>query len=100
LVSKLQRFSETSSSSVSMVGDRGHGGRCGQVPNEETLHRDHNVQDMMIEDLHRQVAELTQCLAEQEVGNREMENSDSDSFFDNPNHNSAPYREQCGRDEE
>jgi hypothetical protein len=83
-----------------MVGDRVHGGRRGQVPNEEAPHRDRNVQDMMIEDLQRQVTELTQCLAAQVVGNREMENSDSDSTFDNPYHNPAPYREQCGRDEE
>jgi hypothetical protein len=55
---------------------------------------------MMIEDLQRQVAELTQCLAAYEVGNREMENSDFDSTFDNPYHNPAPYWEQCGRDEE
>jgi hypothetical protein len=34
------------------------GGRRGQVSNEETLHRDRNVQDVMIEDLQRQVAEL------------------------------------------
>jgi len=88
------------SSSVSMVGGRGRGGRRGQVPNEEALHRDRNVQDMMIEDLQRQVAELAQSLAVQEFGNREMENSDSDSTFDNLYHNPAPYRQQCGRDEE
>jgi len=29
-----------------------------------------------------------------------MWNSDSDSTFDNPYHNLAPYREQRGRDEE
>jgi hypothetical protein len=29
----------------------------------------------------------------QEVGNREMENSDSDSTFDNPYHNPGPYWE-------
>jgi hypothetical protein len=95
LVSKLQHFPETSSSSVSMAG-----GRRGQVPNEEAPHRDRNVQDVMIEDLQRQVAELAQLLAAQEVGNREMENSDSDSTFNNPYHNPAPYREQLGRDEE
>jgi hypothetical protein len=36
----------------------------------------------------------------QEVDNRETENSNSDSTFDNPYHNPAPYREQRGRDEE
>jgi hypothetical protein len=100
LVSELQHFPETGSSSVSMAGGRGHGGRRGQVPNEEAPHRDHNVQDVMIEDLQRQVAELAQRLAVQEFGNREIENSDSDSTFDNPYHNPAPYREQRGRDEE
>jgi len=98
LVSELQHFPETSSSSVLMAG--GRGGRREQVLNEEALHRDRNVQDMMIEDLQRQVAELTQCLAAQEVDNLEMENSDSDSTFDNPYHNPTPYREQCGHDEE
>jgi hypothetical protein len=41
-----------------MAGGRGHGGHHGQVPNEEAPHRDCNVQDVMIEDLQRQVAEL------------------------------------------
>jgi hypothetical protein len=58
LVSELQHFPETSSSSVSMAG-----GRRGQVSNEEAPHRDRNVQDVMIEDLQRQVAELVQRLA-------------------------------------
>jgi hypothetical protein len=87
LVSELQHFPETSSSSismaggrsrggrreqvpnkeaphhgrsssVSMVGGRSRGGRREQVPNEEAPHHDRNVQDMMIEDLQRQVAEL------------------------------------------
>jgi hypothetical protein len=100
LVSELQHFPEMSSSSVSMAGGRDRGGRRGQVPNEEAPHHDRNVQDVMIEGLQRQVAELTQRLAAQEVGNRETENSDSDSTFDNPYHNPAPYREQRGRDEE
>jgi hypothetical protein len=55
LVSEFQHFPDTSSLSVSMARGRG-----GQVPNEKALHRDHNVQDVMIEDLQRQVAELTQ----------------------------------------
>jgi len=76
------------------------GGRGGQVPNEEAPRRDRNLQDVMIKDLQRQVAELTQRLAVHEVGNLEMENSDSDSTFDNPYHNPTPYREQRGRDEE
>jgi hypothetical protein len=36
----------------------------------------------------------------QEVGNCETKNSNSNSTFDNPYHNPAPYREQRGRDEE
>jgi hypothetical protein len=94
LVSELQHFLETSSSSVSMAGG------CGQVPNEEAPHRDRNVQDVMIENLQRQVAELAQRLAAQEVGNLEMENSNSDSTFENLYHNPAPYWEHRGRDEE
>jgi len=79
-----------------MAGGRG---RRGQVPNEEAPHHDRNVQDVMIENLQRQVAELAQRLAAQKVSNREMDNSDSNSTFDNPYHNSAPYQEQRGRDE-
>jgi hypothetical protein len=56
LVSKLQHFPETRSSSVSMAGGCGRGGRRGQVLNEEGPHCDRSVQDVMIEDLQRQVA--------------------------------------------
>jgi hypothetical protein len=59
LVSELQHFPETSSSSVLMDVGRGHGGCRGQVPNEEASYRDRNVQDVMIEELQRQVTELT-----------------------------------------
>jgi hypothetical protein len=51
----------------------------------------------MIEDLQRQVAELTQHLAAQEVSNREMENSNSDSTFDNSYHNPVPNWGHRGR---
>jgi hypothetical protein len=98
LVSELQHLPETLSSSVSMAGGRGRGGRRGQVPNEEAPHRDRSVQDVMIEDLQRQVAELAQRLAVQEFGNREIKNSDSDSTFDNPYHNPAPNRDHRGRE--
>ncbi|XP_022875589.1 uncharacterized protein LOC111394033 [Olea europaea var. sylvestris] len=57
-----------------MVGGRGRG-RRGQVPIEEVQHRDRNVQDVTIEDLQRQVAELTQRLAEQEFGNHDLKRS-------------------------
>jgi hypothetical protein len=77
----------------------GGGGRsCGQVPDEEAPHHDRNVQDVMIEDLQRQVAELAQRLTVQEFSNREMENSDSDSTFDNLYHNPAPNRDHRGRE--
>jgi hypothetical protein len=59
LVLEFQHFPETSSSSVSMAGGRGRGGCRGQVPNEEAPRCDCNVQDVMIKDLQRQVAELT-----------------------------------------
>lgn len=39
--------------------DGGGHGQCGQVLNEEASHRDHNVQDVMIADLQRHIAELT-----------------------------------------
>jgi hypothetical protein len=97
LVSELQHFPDTSSSSVSMAGGYGRSGRRAQVLNEEAPHHDRNVQDVMIEDLQRQVAELAQHLAAQEVGNREMENSDFDSTFDNPYHNPAPNWGHRGR---
>ncbi|KAE8729833.1 hypothetical protein F3Y22_tig00003151pilonHSYRG00058 [Hibiscus syriacus] len=45
-----------------MAEGRGRG-RREQVSNEEAQHRDHSVQDAMIADLQRQVAELTQRLA-------------------------------------
>jgi hypothetical protein len=59
LVSELQHFPETSSSSVSMAGSHGRGGHRGQVLNEEAPHCDCNVQDViLIGDLRRQVTEF------------------------------------------
>ncbi|KAE8676344.1 putative CCCH-type zinc finger family protein [Hibiscus syriacus] len=52
-----------------MAGGRGRG-RREQVPNEEAQRRDRSVQDVMIADLQRQVAELTQCLAAQDFEDR------------------------------
>lgn len=71
-----------------MVGGRGRG-RRGQVPIEKVLHCDRNIQDVTIEDLQRQVAELTQCLGEQEFGNHDVEGHDSDTNFENPYHHRA-----------
>jgi hypothetical protein len=47
-----------------MTGDRVRGWSR-QVLNEEVTYHEHSVQDIMIEDLQRQVAELTQRLAAQ-----------------------------------
>ena len=49
-----------------MAGGRGRGQR-GQVPNEEVPYHERNVRDVMIEDLERQVAELTQHLEVQNL---------------------------------
>jgi hypothetical protein len=101
LVSELQHFPETSSSSISMAGSRGRDGRRGQVPNEEAPHCDRNIQDVMIEDLQRQVAELTQCLAMQNMDTKcDIDGRNSESNFENPYHNPVLVREQRGRDEE
>jgi hypothetical protein len=62
-------------------------GQRGQVLNEEFPYPEHNIQDMMIEDLQRQVAELTQRLA---IQNLEMycdiDDRNSKSNFGNPYH--------------
>jgi hypothetical protein len=43
-----------------MTGGRGRGrGWCRQVPNEEVTYHERSLQDVIIEDLQRQVAELT-----------------------------------------
>jgi hypothetical protein len=83
MVLKLQHFLETSSSSVLMAG-----GRHGHVPIEEAPHRDRNVQDVMIEDLQRQVAELTQCLAAQNMDMKcDIDGRNLESNFENPYYN-------------
>jgi len=45
-----------------MTGGRGS---RGQVLNEKVPYHEHNIQDVMIEDLQKQAAELTQLLAAQ-----------------------------------
>ncbi|KAE8672853.1 putative CCCH-type zinc finger family protein [Hibiscus syriacus] len=87
----------------SMAGGRGRG-RREQVPNEEAQCRDRSVQDVMIADLQRQVAELTQRLAAQDLEDREASDHDTNSTFENPYHNragfrGARFREHRGRDE-
>jgi hypothetical protein len=99
LVLELQHFPKTSSSSVSMASSYGHGGRHGQVPNEEVPHRDRNLK--MIEDLQKQVVELTQRLAAQNMVTKwDIDDRNSESNFKNPYHNPVLVREQRGRDEE
>jgi hypothetical protein len=65
-------------------------GRLGQVSNEEVPYHECNVRDVMIEDLERQVAELTQRL---EAQNLERD-CNSESNFENPYHNLVLGREQ------
>ncbi|KAE8701689.1 hypothetical protein F3Y22_tig00110515pilonHSYRG00071 [Hibiscus syriacus] len=81
-----------------MVGGRGRG-RREQVPNEEAQRRDRSVQDTMIANLHRQVAELTQRLVAQDFEDREASDHDTNSTFENPYHNRTLFREQHGREE-
>ncbi|XP_022854005.1 uncharacterized protein LOC111375418 [Olea europaea var. sylvestris] len=78
-----------------MVGGRSRG-RRGQVPIEEVPHRDRNVQDVAIEDLQRQVVELTQQLGEQEFDNHDVESHEFDTSFENPYHNRAQVWEHHG----
>ncbi|KAE8668214.1 putative Quercetin 3-O-methyltransferase 1 [Hibiscus syriacus] len=80
-----------------MAGGRG---RREQVPNEEAQRRDRSVQDVMIADLQRQVAELTQRLAAQDFEDREASDHDTNSTFENSYHNRALFREHHGRREE
>lgn len=77
---------------------RGHG-RCEQIPNEKVPNHERSIQDMMIEDLQRQVAELTRHLTTQNLYDREMDDRDSESSFENPYHNSVLRQEQRGQDE-
>ncbi|KAE8696147.1 putative CCCH-type zinc finger family protein [Hibiscus syriacus] len=103
---ELRSIASTSSweiSPVSMAGGRGRG-RREQVPNEEAQRRDRSVQDVMIADLQRQVAELTQRLAAQDLEDREASDHDTNSTFENPYHNragfrGAGFREHRGREE-
>lgn len=54
---------------------------------------------MTIEDLQRQVAELTQRLAEQEFGNHDVEGHDFDTSFENPYHHRARVWKHRGRED-
>jgi hypothetical protein len=72
----------------------GHGQR-GQVSNEEVPYHACSVQDVMIEDLQRQVAELTQRLATQNLEMySDVDGRNSKSNFENPYHKPVLVREQ------
>jgi hypothetical protein len=77
-----------------MAGGHGRGQR-GQVPNEEVPYHEHNVRDVMIEDLERQVTKLTKRLEAQNLErDRKMDDRDLESNFENPYHNPMLGREQ------
>jgi len=66
-----------------MIGDRGRGWRK-QVPNEGFAYHERNVQYVMIKDLQRQVAELTQRLTAQNMEmNCDIDGRNSKSNFEN-----------------
>jgi hypothetical protein len=66
-----------------MIGDRGRGWRK-QVPNEGFPYHERNVQYVMIKDLQRQVAELTQRLTAQNMEmNCDIDGRNSKSNFEN-----------------
>jgi hypothetical protein len=80
-----------------MAGGRG---QRGQVLKEEVPYHEHNIQDVMIEDLQRQVAELTQRLAAQNLEMYcDIDGRNSESNFENPYHKPVLVREQRVRDE-
>jgi prephenate dehydrogenase len=73
----------------------------GQVPNEKVPYHECNVQDIMIEDLQKQVVELIQHLAAQNMEMyRDIDDCNSESNFENLYHNPVLVQEQRGRDEE
>jgi hypothetical protein len=68
--------------------------------NEDVPYHERNVQDVMIEDLQRQVAELIEHLAMQNLEmHHDIDGHDSESNFKNLYHNPILVREQCGQDE-
>jgi hypothetical protein len=73
----------------------------GQVPNEKVPYHECNVQDIMIEDLQKQVVELIQHLAAQNMEMyRDIDDCNSLSNFENLYHNPVLVQEQRGRGEE
>jgi hypothetical protein len=75
-------------------------GRLGQVSNEEVPYHEHRIQDMMFEDLQRQVAELTQHLTMQNLEMYcDIDGRNSDSNFKNLYHKHVLVQEQRVQDE-
>jgi hypothetical protein len=65
----------------------GRCGRCGQISNDEVPYHEHSIQDVMIEDLQRQIAELIQCLAAQNLEMYcDIDGCNSKSNFENLYH--------------
>jgi hypothetical protein len=74
-----------------MAGSRG---QRGQVSIEEVPYHKHDVQDVTIEDLQRQVAKLTHRLVVQNLKRGcELDDCDSDFSFENPYHSPVLGRE-------
>ena len=68
--------------SVFMVGNRTW---RGQAPNEEVFYHKHSLQDVMIENLQRQVAKSMQLLAAQNLDMHcNIDDDDSESIFREP----------------
>jgi hypothetical protein len=94
----LSRVSWYKFSSIFVPGGRGCGWR-GQVINEEVSYHKCDVQDVTIEDLQRQVAELTQRLAAQNMEiNCNIDGRNSESNFENQYYNPILFREQLDWD--
>ncbi|XP_068638446.1 uncharacterized protein [Aristolochia californica] len=70
---------------------------AGEHQNEEAPFRGRNLQNVVIENLQWQVAELTQHLAAQDFGDREMGSHDSDTSFENSYRNQPRFGEHRER---
>jgi hypothetical protein len=69
------------------------------VLNEEVSYHERSVQNVIVEDLQRQVAKSTQHLAGQNMEkNCDIDGHNSESNFEKPYHNPVLFQEQHGRD--
>ena len=76
-----------------------YNGQRGQVPNEKVPYHERSIEDMMIEDLQRQVVELTQRLVAQYLEMYcDIDDHNSKSNFKNLYHKLVLFREQRVRD--